>query len=92
MTSLYQSRDEVLTTRNILVAYTAAYRGVYQKAPLCEHQEGRGFYVEGTWRDRRWMLLEVERLRQEAIAKALDSQNSSPVKDVMRLIRHLSRL
>jgi hypothetical protein len=93
MSNLFPRKDDTLTTRNIIDSYTAAYQSVHQNKPNCVALDSRRFIVEGVQRDRQWVLLEVERLRQEALTSALDSQNlNKPTSSLFKLIRKLSRI
>lgn len=92
MTALFPKKDDTLTTRNIIDAYVAAYHSVHELRPDCESIDGRWFMVQGVRRDRRWMVLEVERLRQEALSRALDDTGSSSSSNLFKLIRRLSRI
>jgi hypothetical protein len=89
---LYSDKSDTLTTRNIIDAYRSAHITLYEEAPECEHLEGRWFKVNGVVRDRSWMLLEVERLRQEGIAKAMREKTQNPRGRIFSLIRRLSRI
>lgn len=93
MSASYIKKEETLTARNIRDSYVSAYREVHYQNPECEHIEGRWFMVQGVKRDRHWLVLEVERLRQEALSSAFDSQNENSSKShIFRMIRRLSRL
>ena len=90
----YPSKDDTLTARNIVDSFVSAYHSVHDDKPECYAMDGgRVFVVNGIKRDRRWMVLEVERLRQEALSTAFDnSQADRPAGNLFRLIRRLSKL
>ena len=94
MSSLFASKDDTLTTRNIVDAYIAAYNSVHSSRPECTSIDGRSFIVNGIQRDRRWIVLEVERLRQEALTQMFDTtQNTQkPASHLFKLLRKLSRI
>jgi hypothetical protein len=92
MTALYSGNEDTLTSRNIVASYVYAYQAIHECHPQCEHLEGRWFLVEGVRRDRHWLVLEVERLRQEALSAALDKDNHSSTSHIFRMIRRLSRI
>jgi hypothetical protein len=92
MSALYPSKDDTLTARNIVDAYVSAYKEVNRMAPECYALDSRWFVVEGQMRDRRWMVLEVERLRQEALTAVLDNNENQSRGNILRMIRRLSRL
>ncbi|NJL92972.1 MAG: hypothetical protein HC915_04245 [Anaerolineae bacterium] len=95
MTALYPRKDDTLTARNIVDSFMAAYSSVHDARPDCQYLDGeRLFVVNGQVRDRRWMLLEVERLRQEALTRAFDDHElqQKPASNLFRLIRRLSKL
>lgn len=92
MSSLYPNKSDTLTSRNIVEAYRSAYLSVHGEQPdQCEHSQGRFFLINGMERDRGWVILEVERLRQEAIAKAMDDSGSSRGR-IFKMLRKLSRI
>lgn len=92
MTALYPQKEETLTSRNIVDAYMYAFHAIHGTKPECEHVEGRWFMVDGIRRDRHWLVLEVERLRQEALSNALDAQKNDSTSNIFRMIRRLSRI
>ncbi len=96
MSVLYPSKSETLTAKNIVDAYRSAYYSSIGEYPDgCEHLRGRWFLIDGIERDRGWVILEVERLRQEALAKAMESQQNQETNSrsrIFKLIRRLSRL
>lgn len=94
MTAYYPRKEETLTAKNIVDSYTSAYESVFDHAPQCAYLDRGIFWVNGIERDRRWMVLEVERLRQEALTKALSDTNlsSKPRGNLFRLIRRLSKI
>lgn len=95
MSALYPSKSETLTAKNIVDAYRSAYYSSTGDYPVdCQHIRGRWFLIDGVERDRGWVILEVERLRQEALAKAMEAEQSesSSRSRIFKLIRRLSRL
>jgi hypothetical protein len=92
MTALYSGNEDTLTSRNIVASYMYAYQAIHDTHPQCEHLEGRWFLVEGVRRDRHWLVLEVERLRQEALSAALDEDRHSSTSHIFKVIRRLSRI
>jgi hypothetical protein len=92
MSTLFPRKEDTLTARNIRESYMYAFQTIYGRKPECEHMEGRWFMVDGIKRDRHWMVLEVERLRQEALSKALDEDQDASASSIFRMIRRLSRL
>lgn len=92
MSALYQRKHDTLTSRNIADSYMYAYQSIHGIKPECEYVEGRWFMVDGVRRDRHWLILEIERLRQEALAHALDADQSGSTSNIFRMIRRLSRL
>lgn len=92
MTALYSSHSETLTSRNIVDAYCSAYSTSNGQAPKeCYHLNGRWFIVDGVERERGWMILEIERLRQEALVKAFE-QGSGANGTRGRLFKMIRRL
>lgn len=91
---LYPNKADTLTSRNIVDAYRSAYFSVHGQNPdECYHLMGRMFVIEGLERDRAWVLLEVERLRQEAIANTVDKHGFSGTRGrILQMIRKLSRI
>jgi hypothetical protein len=91
---LYPNKNDTLTSRNIVDAYRSAYYSVHQQQPTeCTHIQGRWFLVNGVERDRGWILLEVERLRQEAIAHVVEENATSGSRGrILQMIRRLSRI
>ena len=92
MSALYSGKEDTLTSRNIVDSYMYAYRAIHETLPECEHLEGRWFLVEGVRRDRYWLVLEVERLRQEALSSALDEGQHTTTSHIFKVIRRLSRI
>jgi len=92
MSTFYPKKEDTLTARNIIDSYLFAYEAIYGEKPTCEHLAGRWFMVEGVKRDRHWLVLEIERLRQEGISKALQDAGDDSRSGILRLIRRLSRL
>lgn len=92
MSALYPRKQDTLTARNIADSYIYAYQSVHGESPDCEHLEGRWFMVNGIRRDRHWMVLEVERLRQEALSNALNDTENGSTSNIFKMIRRLSRL
>ena len=92
MTALYPTNEDTLTSRNITDSYVYAYQSVHGIQPECDHLEGRWFIVDGVRRDRHWLVLEVERLRQEALTQAIDAGKNSTTSNIFKMIRRLSRL
>lgn len=92
MSSLYQRNYDTLTSRNIADSYVYAYTEIHGEQPDCQYLEGRWFMVDGVRRDRHWMVLEIERLRHEALANALDKEKNTNTNTIFRMIRRLSRL
>ena len=93
-TLLYPGKADTLTSRNIVDAYRSAYFSVHGQNPLdCYHLVGRIFVIDGTERDRGWLLLEIERLRQEAIAAVVEQNATSGSRGrILQMIRKLSRI
>lgn len=91
---LYPSKADTLTSRNIVDAYRSAYFSVHGQNPTdCYHLVGRMFVIDGSERERGWVLLEVERLRQEAIAATVDKNAASGSRGrILQMIRKLSRI
>lgn len=91
---LYPSKADTLTSRNIVDAYRSAYFSVHGQNPTdCYHLVGRMFVIDGAERERGWVLLEVERLRQEAIAATVDKNSASGSRGrILQMIRKLSRI
>ena len=92
MTMLHYGKEDTLTSRNIVASYVYAYQAIHDIQPECEHLEGRWFLVDGVRRDRHWLVLEVERLRQEALTAELDKDTTSTTSHIFRVIRRLSRI
>jgi|GEM_PF-4456917 len=90
--AFYPSKDDTLTSRNIMDSYVYAYHSVHKEKPRCVHLEGRWFLVNGIKRDRKWMLMEIERLRQDALSATLKNDDNSSRGSIFRTIRRLSRL
>ncbi len=92
MSVLFSKKDDTLTTRNIVDSYVSAYHSVYAEKPTeCYALDSKWFVVNGVERDRKWMVLEVERLRQEALTKVIAHSDGS-TGNILRMIRRLSRL
>ncbi|KAB2902842.1 MAG: hypothetical protein KJ064_22290 [Anaerolineae bacterium] len=88
---LFSRKDDTLTARNIVDAYVSAYNSVHSNKPECYALDSKWFVVNGIERDRKWMVLEVERLRQEALSKVI-AENDGTTGSIFRMIRRLSRL
>jgi hypothetical protein len=95
MSGLYPNKADTLTARNIVDAYRSAYYTLHNIMPEeCRHLQGRWFVINGIERDRGWVILEVERLRQEALALAIEhgvNGDSKARGSLFKLIRRLSR-
>ena len=89
--SLFLKDPGTLTPTIIMNSYVAAYHAVYGTKPHIEHIEGHWYNVAGYKRQRYWLLLEIERLRQQALHAAV-SEMDNPNNRVMRIIRRLARL
>jgi hypothetical protein len=92
MPALFPQKTDTLTSRNIVDSYISAYEAIHSSKPQCEFVEGRTFLVQGLRRDRHWLVLEIERLRQEALSAALSNQNDNTKGNIFRMIRRLSRI
>jgi len=92
MTALFPKKEDTLTARNITDSYIYAYQSIYGSVPECMHLEGRWFMVDGVRRDRHWLVLEVERLRQEALSDAFADSKGESTGHIFKMIRRLSRL
>lgn len=95
MSALYSSKSEALTPQNIVEAYRAAYYAVMDRYPDdCWHSQGRWFIINGVERERGWVLIEIERLRQEALVKAMEVMDKTQHKNTARgkLLRLIKRL
>lgn len=91
--TFYSTKSDTLTVRNILDAFRSAYLSVYDTPPEeCEHVEGIWFRINGEMHERKWVLLEIERLRQEGIVNTLQKENLGSRKSIFKALRHLSRL
>lgn len=88
--SLFSKDPDTLTPPIIMNSYVAAYRAVYGYKPKIEQLEGHWYIVDGFKRQRYWLLLEIERLRQQALSEAMSADD--PNNRVMRIIRRLARL
>ena len=73
MHPLYERQHETLTIADIVRSYEATYEAVHNSKPECTYLQGNWFMVNGVRRDRRWLLLEVEYLRQTLIASAVNN-------------------
>lgn len=89
MSVFFPKKEDTLTARNIRESYIYAYHAIYGDQPEVEI-DGRFFIVDNVRRERHWMVMEVERLRQEAISKTIHADKET--NSVMRMIRRLSRL
>ncbi|MBZ0308338.1 MAG: hypothetical protein K8I82_19895 [Anaerolineae bacterium] len=87
----FSRKDDTLTSRNIVDAYVSAYHNVFNEKPECYALDSKWFVVNGMEHDRKWMVLEVERLRQEALTKVIAESDGS-TGSIFRMIRRLSRL
>jgi hypothetical protein len=76
MLPLYERQQETLTFKAIIRAYETTYVAIHSAKPECEYLSGNWFIVNGVKRDRRWLLLEVEYLRQKLIAEAVSNSTS----------------
>jgi len=73
MPSYYGNRENSITNQEILEAYCLAYRNAHGSPPTdCEVLSQNQFRINGRVHDRRWVLLEIERLRQEALMRSID--------------------
>lgn len=91
MSELFPQKTDTLTSRNVVDAYIAAYEAIHATKPECQFIEGRTFLVEGAKRDRHWLVLEIERLRQVALTNAMNTKLDEK-SDIFRSIRRLARL
>ena len=92
MSVLHPHKADTLTAQNIVDSYRSAYYAANSRAGDCRHSHGRWFLVNGVERERGWLLVEVERLRQETISKVVDDNADSAKNRIFRLIRRLKRL
>ena len=94
MSGNFMLNDDTLTARNIADSYVAAYYSVHETKPECIVVNSKPFVVNGAERDRYWIVLEIERLRQEGLMKAFDISRSAnkPTNNLFKLIRRLSRI
>lgn len=94
MNSLYPGKADTLTAKNIVDSFQSAYYSVHGNQPqVCEYMGRNCYNINGVVRNRAWVLLEVERLRQEALARAFDtgSNGSDSRGRIFKLIRRLKR-
>lgn len=75
MPSYYGDREGSITNHEILETYRVTYQSVYKVPPKdCGILDNNQFQIAGKVHDRRWVLLEIERLRQEALTQLLDAK------------------
>ena len=72
MRPLYDYDYTSLTPAAIIRRFDATYEALHGCKPECAHARGNWFIVNGVRRDRRWLLLEIEYLRQTLITSAVD--------------------
>lgn len=95
MLPLYERHHESLTITTIIKSFEATYEAVHHAKPECEYLSGNWFLVNGQKRDRRWLLLEIECLRQSLIATAvgnMPSYKGEKRRAVSQVLRLLSRM
>ncbi len=92
MSSTSSAKHETLTARNLMDSYSFAYEAIHGKKPTCQQEDGRWFMVEGVRRDRHWLILEIERLRQEALTATIDNVQNQSKGHIFKMIRRLARL
>jgi hypothetical protein len=92
MAALYAPEPDTLTSRGMINSYISVYQAVHGKKPDCQDLGNSFFMINGVRHDRRWLILEIERLRQEALTSAFDTTKSSSALNIFKLIRRLSSL
>lgn len=78
MPSFYGNRDGSITNQDILKSYMVAYESLHKQKPAnCMILENNQFKICGVVHERRWVLLEIERLRQEALSQHLHANTTT---------------
>lgn len=86
MKPLFTRNDTSLTADFLTAYYADLYNAVHGEKPRCEHLQERWFLVNGIQRDRRWLILEIELLRQRLITAGVENQKKYPVRRLLRMI------
>lgn len=88
-----QNKHTTLTAQNITSAYISAFQSVTgHKLTTCEHTGGRWFRVDGEMRDREWMIREIQRLREMAVQREIDSDSANSTNTRSRLLKMIGKL
>ena len=90
MKPLYERRYESIRPTTIIDTYNMFYEAVHNAEPQCEHLGGNRYLVNGTTQDRRWLVLEIEHLRQNLIISATSGESSFDGKKRKTVSRMLS--
>ncbi len=90
---VYSRNPETLTAQDLVQAYRAAYFVLHDRFPAeCQHVKGHWYVIEGAKRDQRWVIVETELMRQEALSQMLGSGDQHPTSRPQTLVRRLSGL
>ena len=90
--SVQLSKEDTFTSQNIIDAYCSAYYGAHGKHPArIVHLGGKWFRVETEMRDRKWLITEISRMREDALQQADEKKVGSKRFRLMRIIRGLSK-
>ena len=85
--------NDTLTARDIAQLYVQLHDMVHGTSPECYHLEGLWFWVEGERRDRHWLILQVERLRQQIVAARNEVEQDGGVEGaIYKSLRRMARL
>ena len=94
--ALYPSTGDTWNNGTIIDAYQNAYLELYNRQPTeCRYVEGNWFVVNGIYRERTWVMSEIDRLRDLALERSSRRQHQQGTEQkgaILRLIKRLSGL
>ena len=85
--------NDTLTTRDIAEWYIELHNALYDERPDCHQFDEHWFAVDGVERDRHWLILEVERMRQKLVTTRDEKpSNDNTHSAIFQSLRRISRL
>jgi hypothetical protein len=83
--------NDTLTARDVAELYVELFDLLYGVRPECYHVEGLWFWVSGERRERWWLIVEVEKMRQQIVNSRQDVQQNNDGA-IFNSLRRMSRL
>ena len=84
--------NDTLTARNVADWYVDLHELLFGARPECYHIEGSWFWVAGERRERHWLIVEVEHMRQQIVALRDQIAKESNGGPIFNSIRRMARL